>query len=272
LIPTIQRLSADSFCGQLLVYLEEDHVGTIVFHHGSIAWAVSKSQSENLGTFLQRLGHVSKQQLLETQKTYTKRNGKRKFGKLLEDAGLISKPVLRRCLLLHTKRALQALQAILATKTVIKEGALVVEEDMTFSLEELMLQANTKSIPITSEWSVDNIVLKGFSEIPGDRAVALISKDGELLAAHAHKQNCDSSIFGVCLATVLDDAIQVSRASSLGAVDYLFLDCCEGSLVSRWLDEKRDCLIAVIIDKDGQIGGTKYRIDRRVDNLLKVLH
>ena len=94
------RVARAQWTGQLFFSAAGQVEGSIVLYEGRVAWAVSAQHQEDLGTFLWRLGRVSKAQIAEVRRKYEKHLGARKLGSLLEEEGLITRAALRRCLLL----------------------------------------------------------------------------------------------------------------------------------------------------------------------------
>ncbi len=252
-----------TFCGQITVRQDDEPLGLVVFNEGRVAWAVCRRQPETLGRFLRRIGRVTREQLDRVQKRYEACGRRRKIGALLEEEGMIRRPVLRRCLLLHTRMALESLLGTQG-ETAAHPGRLEVDPEMTFSLEELMptqpQQADAATQPSTRwrTWNRENRFLEPLSQIAGYRAAALINADGGVHAAHTVGKGLDVTVLGVYLAAVLESASRAASSSALGQVEFALLDCSEGALVARWLDEQRAHLVVVLVAEDGQIGAAKY--------------
>jgi len=81
--------------GILRAVKDSEQVGVVVMRDGHIAWAVSNSQTENFGSFLERIGMVPKEKLNEVVQKYRSLGKTKKLGALLEEAGLISHATLR---------------------------------------------------------------------------------------------------------------------------------------------------------------------------------
>jgi predicted regulator of Ras-like GTPase activity (Roadblock/LC7/MglB family) len=262
-----------TFCGQLTVRRAGEALGLVVFHQGRVAWAVCRRQPETLGRFLRRLGRVTREQLDEVQQRYEACGRRRKIGALLEEAGMIRRPVLRRCLLLHTRMALESLLEPPGGEAIAHPGHLEVDPEMTFSLEELMptqsRQAPAEAPPSTRwrTWNRENRFLEPLAQIAGYRASALVDADGEVRAAHAAGGDLDVTVLGVYLAAVLESASRAAASSALGQVEFALLDCTDGALVARWLDERRSHLVVVLVAEDGQIGAAKYGLRSALDDL-----
>jgi predicted regulator of Ras-like GTPase activity (Roadblock/LC7/MglB family) len=245
-------------------------VGFVVLHRGKVAWAVCRNQPETLGTFLWRLGRITRAQLDEINKLYMAHEGRRKLGSLLEDAGYVSRPVLRRCLLLHTRRAVGCLLSEDALNPVSRKGALEVAEENLFALEEVMphlryhpklAAARGDSKKNSGRILAKDHPLAGFGEIPGYLASAVVSADGAVMLADTPDGQVDPSLLGVLLVTVLEASSRAVVPTSLGAINFLLLDCDQGTLVARWVDTRRRYLAALLLSPQGNPGMAKYRIN-----------
>jgi hypothetical protein len=114
--------------------------------------------------------------------------------------------------------------------------------------------------------------LSALRELPGYLAASIITSTGEILACHIGSADLDETLFGVFVAGMLEDAHKVASSGVLGGVNYVLLDCCGGSLVTRWIDEQRHYLISTLIAPDGNPGMAKYKINslvRRLQSLIK---
>ncbi len=262
--------------GKMVVKHNGNALGFIVFHRGRVAWAICHDQSETLGKFLQRIGRVTRDQLdrlICPSNERQLRDGRKKIGELLEEAGVIERPVLRRCLLLHTRRAMEKILAAPGAEAKVMSKTFVVDEKMTFPLEELMpLDPDvTGDKPALSTrwrtWNRENRFLEPLTAIAGYRASALIASDGELAASHAEAVELDPTVLAVYLAAALESATRAATTTSLGPVEFVLLDCAEGSLVARWLDETHRHLVVVLIDRDGRLGAAKYALKQALPQL-----
>ena len=80
----------------------------MVLVEGELAWACCIYQPEDLGTFLVRLGHVSRDDLAEVRIAYNRAGGSKKLGRLLEEEA-VDLVVLARYMQILTPRACRAL-------------------------------------------------------------------------------------------------------------------------------------------------------------------
>jgi predicted regulator of Ras-like GTPase activity (Roadblock/LC7/MglB family) len=253
----------DGFSGKLTVTSETAHLGLVVFHRGRIGWAVSREQPEDLGTFIWRLGRITKDQLQPIRQRYDEHGGKKKLGELLEEAGLIRRPVLRRCLLLHARRALSALIRQVGATGARCEEAVRVDPEMTFALEELLPEFRTDR-PQDGDGGAAlgaNPILVILSEIQGYEASAILSADGEAVVAHSTRPDFDPSLLGVLLVSVLEASSKLTDCTDVGELRFLLLDCEHGSLLARWVPGDRHHLMALLVGESGNIGTAKYEME-----------
>jgi predicted regulator of Ras-like GTPase activity (Roadblock/LC7/MglB family) len=257
-------------------------LGCVVLHRGRIAWAVCREQTETLGAYLRRLGKVNQQQLEEVSRRYTACQGRRKLGALLEESGYIKRPVLRRCLLLHTRMALAGFARQGELEVVDGRGPLVEDEELTFSLEEIMdtrlsgrsdgaeRQEQRAGRPALDSARCEGL-LDDLLAVPGCRAAAVISADGEILAGRQPDGRADLTVLGVSMVTVLEDSERAVEPSALGGVRLLLLECRQGMLLSRWLDAQRWTLVALLLDPEGNLGMAKYRLENAAETMADLL-
>ncbi len=274
--PPLAAACSQGYSGQVVVLSGDQRKGMLVLHQGRVAWAIHQAQQENLGTFLRRLGRVTRQQLQTVQVQYSQHGGKKKIGELLEEAGIIRRPVLRRCLLLHTRSALQGLLREPQLRIEQHPVALTVDAEMTFSMEELMPDAITRKESdrldqSPTRWTAKNRLLGGLRDLSGYRASAVISADGEAVCAHSTASGFEPTVFGVYLAAVLEASSRAVVSTQLGQVDFALLDCSAGALVARWIDEHRDHLVVVLVGEEGRLGAVKHRINAVLPDLVAAL-
>lgn len=137
LLDVLRDASAIGFSGRVAVIQDGTSVGTVVFQKGRVAWAVARNQSEDLGTFLLRIGKLTSEQLARVRARYGESGGQVKIGALLEQEGFLRRSVLRRCLLLHARRAIASLTAVPARPWIL-DSTLAADEDLTFLLDDVL--------------------------------------------------------------------------------------------------------------------------------------
>ena len=131
--------ASSGWSGQIEALDRDGQAGLVVFHQGRIAWAVSRHQTEHLGAFLARLGKLDQDQLSAARARYQAEGGRRKLGAILEQDHRLDRPVLRHCLRLHTRRAVDSLACRPGLTLMSSSGGPSVQEDeLTFPLEDFL--------------------------------------------------------------------------------------------------------------------------------------
>ncbi len=266
----LRSLCAASRSGRVVVHERGEVRGQVVVLNGQVGWAVAINQAQDLGCFLQRLGKVSRGDLAAVRRRFQELGGRRKFGALLEEAGLIKRPVLRRCLMLHTRAALANLLDGVQEATVdVEPVQLEADSEMTFALGEIMQEEFDTSSRVSwsefDDWTSDNEVLKPLSLVPGYRASAVLATDGRVLIAQSISARSDPSLIAIFLATVLEYATYAM--TGVGAVRLALLECEEGSIIARWIDADSTRLLALLLEPDGSLGMAKLRMGELVAQL-----
>ncbi|MFO7885123.1 MAG: hypothetical protein R6U68_09885 [Desulfobacteraceae bacterium] len=112
-----------------------------------------------------------------------------------------------------------------------------------------------------------NHPLRELSEIPGYIASAIISAEGEVVVADTPDGQVDPCLLGVLLVTVLEASSRVVVPTSLGSINFLLMDCDEGTLLARWIDDERKSLAAILLSSDGNLGLAKYKVNEALPAL-----
>ncbi|MBI5509669.1 MAG: hypothetical protein HY903_13025 [Deltaproteobacteria bacterium] len=259
LLDVIRTASQGRWDGCIRVTQESTCVGQIFVQNGKVAWAVSKHQPENLGSFLWRLGYVTDTQLEVIRTIYAAGHGQKKLGAIVEECGFIARPLLRRGILLHTRAAIRAMSTVKEAQVSLVPGNFVADEEVLFEVAEILpTDVNAETEPDeTSDsfklWSIrgiENDILTRFADIQGYLGSAVYTSDGAVLTAHVSARAVDPVVLGVFLATAMEGlarAVAVTRVSTDGS---LTLRQDTGWLVARWVDNLRQHMIAVITDQN----------------------
>ncbi len=242
--------------------------GTIVFRGGQIAWASSAGQKEHLGHLLERIGYLSPEQLQETRSLLRAAGPERKLGRLLEDAGLISRPVLRICLLFHLRAAVSSLLLSDSLAGDWEEGLFCAEDELTFPVvdilpEWLLARAPGSGLPPADLASA----LLPLSEIPGYRGALAADWMGRLVACHGFgngERGCAGQVAAAALAILGGPCV-------LGRTRQGFLEADEGIVIARWLDRDRRLLIALRLGAEGRAGTALHRLGLFSPEILRLL-
>ncbi len=271
------------FTGNIEVQEEGEGIGQIVLSEGRIAWATCKGQSETLGIFMWRLGRITREQLSQVQLIFKENKGKKKFGAILEEMGVMSRPVLRRCLLLHTRSAIDSLLSSPHATAVMIQNEQRTDERILFGPEEVL--PPDLSTDILTEWMApdntrarswrehnpDNAILEPLFKLPGHLASAIISFDGGIISAYIEQDTLDMNVLAAFISAMLESSSRAVGATSLSTVDSIMLDCANGWLVARWFDKHRHNLLFVLIDEEGNPALTRHTINLMAPKLQRWL-
>lgn len=269
----LMRAVRDLASGRITLTDQREELGQMVLHEGRIAWATCRGQSETLGVFLWRLGRISREQLAHVQGLYQEHKGSRKLASLLEESGFMSRPVLRRCLLLHARSAIGRLLSFPNAQASWVPGSPAADEAFLFDPEEVLPEG--LSLDIVEEWSVpettrvrgwrqrtsENAVLEPFYSLPDHLASAVITAEGEIIAAHVASDSLDLHRVAVVVTSMLESSSRLANVSSLSSVGLITLECSQGTLYVRWLDERHTRLVLVQVGKLGNAYLTRYSIN-----------
>ncbi len=279
LFETIALAADEAWSGEVTVDAGDEHLGQIVFVKGKIAWATAVDQTENLGTFLWRLGHITPKQLNQVRQDYNKHGGKKKLGLILEEAGMLSRPVLRHCTKLHLEFALSSLftRAGAEPKLVLTPGE--VQEATLFEPEEVLplpvatgfIKRWSEKFKTSDRWtaiSQDNDILSPFLPLEGYLASAVIAYDGSVLVAHFNTSSTKTSIFGVLLATMVEKVTNLGVALDLGEMKSASITCAEGYIAACWVGERRQYLSALLTSREGDPAASMSALEEYTQSIV----
>ena len=259
LLACIVEAVCKEWSGRLDVRIEGKSLGHVVMAGGKVAWAKCNDQTENLASLLWRLSHITSEQLNEVSKLYYKYQGKRRIGAILEEHGIMSRPVLRRCLMLHIRFALTSLFAYPDALVDLVPEAIALDETILFNPEEVL--PFPLATDFAREWidknqepgywqriSAESSVLKPLQQLPSYKASAVVSSHGSVLVAHSAQSplQAQAQVLGVLLASLAEAGNDLTRVMGLGQVDAATLECTEGLLSTRWIDAEHNFLVVVL--------------------------
>lgn len=261
--------------GKLDGFSNGDEIGSTVLVNGRIAWASCRYQPEDLGSFLRRLGHVSKDQLATASSAYSDFEGKKKLGRILEDSGVVSRSVLRRCLQLHVRMALSCLLRDDRLVGMWTTGDFVSDEEMCFPLDEVFpeLQRSTQSSGSNSDGLAVTDFLSELAITPGYRSSVVTDQWGTAISVHgdAADEPLQASVIATAAATLAESGRNTAKRSGLGDLDFFLLEGENGSVTVRWADQERRYLVAVFLEAGGQTGVARHRIASCAENIQKAI-
>jgi predicted regulator of Ras-like GTPase activity (Roadblock/LC7/MglB family) len=254
--------------GQLQAFSGLEPVGGATLFGGRVAWLVARTQGAHVGTFLARLGGVGQRQLDDMQERFRESSDGVDFVASLRQANLAPEAVLRRCLLLHHRAALRSLLRSPGTRLERCEGAAAADEDLLFTLGEIMPELNPKvadptpALPSpTEDGLAGRHLLAPLAEIPGHRACAVMDAEGRIRVALARSPEVDAAVLGAVLSSMVEAAARLARFAAMGPVNFLVISGETGTLVGRWVDPARRHFVAALVAGETQIGIAKHRIN-----------
>ncbi len=250
LIAELRLASAARYGGGICVEVEGAPVGRVVCVEGKVAWATCRSQPEDLGGYLWRLGHLTRTQLDLVQSAFRAHQGRKSLGTLLEELGFMSRGVLRRCLLLHIRSAIEALGSCAASEIAREPYSLSASFDLLFDVEEVCpSEGGDPRADALARWLTEHCaLLSPLGGLPGYAASALLSADGEVMAAHASRDAGDPAAMASRLCSALESAAHMSSTAGLGRVRRAVFGCEHGYALVAWLDDLRSHALALVVD------------------------
>jgi hypothetical protein len=268
LISALQGAERAGYTGDIIARGGPHLEGLVTFHEGRLAWASSSEQFEDLGSSLWRMGKISREQLSEIRERYDQSHGSHLLGTLLAEEGLIRRPVLRRCLLTHIRMALTSILSWPEIGLVRSPGYRVVDEGMTFCLDELLPELATlddppiiipprESVIKWTERTSKNEPLARFAEIGGYLGVAVVTGEGEVLMAHSHWPGLEPGTIALWLASTLETAERTTRAANMGSESCLQIDTASGCMVATWLDRNTGIIAFVLLGPGADVEKAK---------------
>jgi hypothetical protein len=272
--------------GILRATTNEEQIGSVFMHEGNVAWAVSKNQSENFSTFLERTGLIPKEKLSEIVRRYKALGKARKLGELLEEEGLISHDRLRECLGAHIRAALKSLMDDPSVTIEASHGEMMVDSKLMFDLNELLTdnpQADAESKPASVEETPPEVLngsencgriadlLETLATLQGYRFSFVSDMNGGLFAIHRSdsEQSPESAI--VSAKEWVNLSAKHCADGVLGKLECLILEHEKGLLVSQLTDEKRECFITVAFGKEGKLGVIKHKISELIPSIRQFM-
>jgi len=255
----------EEWSGTIDVKVRDRVVGQVVMAKGKVAWATSKDQTENLASLVWRLSHITAEELSTVSKTYYKHKGKKKIGTILEEEGLMSRPVLRRCLMLHIRFALANLFSHEDALVDPRPEVLQTDDEILFLPEEVVpfsviadfakgwVERN-KDDDYFRKVTTDSFVLRPLFELPGYMASAVISAHGGVLVAHRSVDWLEPKILAVLVASMLETSMDLSSAIELGQARATMVECSSGFIVARWVDRDKQFACVAMTDHDANLG------------------
>jgi predicted regulator of Ras-like GTPase activity (Roadblock/LC7/MglB family) len=261
-------------------------VGVVVLQDGHIAWAVSNNQTENFGSFLERIGMVPKDRLNEVVQKYRSLGKSKKLGTLLEETGLISHATLRECLKAHVSAALSSMMRDPGIVLHAKGGEMIVDSSLIFLLGEVCPVSRGElaaEIPLSVEDGLDSLlqnegpsleepdILQDLAALPGYLYALVASREGHQVACHV------ADGVAVEIRQVLPTLLERVEASSLGTVAmgmgpvmFEFVQCEKGSLFLQTAGTESSYFLAVACDEKAKLGVVRHKMSELIPEVRKL--
>lgn len=262
--------------GILRAVKDSEQVGVVVMRDGHIAWAVSNSQTENFGSFLERIGMVPKEKLSEVVQKYRSLGKTKKLGALLEEAGLISHATLRECLKAHVSAALSSMKDDPEILLEARHGEMVIDASLIFLLGEVMPGSGEESVPLEAVTAVpetnegpweeasrmeEPAALLELALLPGYLYSFVADMTGRILLLHqSDDAPVETDLVLPAILAWLSASCQNSPEMKLGRVRFTFLTCETGSLFVQMVDEDNRHFVAVACDNNARMGVVMHKI------------
>jgi hypothetical protein len=253
--------------GILRALKDAEQIGVVVMRDGHVAWAVSSNQTENFGSFLERIGMVPKDKLNEVIQKYKNLGKSKKLGALLEEAGLISHSALRESLRAHVRAAIISMIDDPGIMIQAKDGEMAVDANLIFRLDEVLADSGeaegTPFFPVPDPADTGRLeeLLRDLASLSGYRYAIVANVDGDLVARHTPEGatlDIDPSVPKIVswfLAT-----LETSVEMGMGKVDSAILQSGSGLLVVQAVDGIGRFLVAVSCTSDGKLGVIKHKL------------
>lgn len=270
--------------GILRAVKDSEQVGVVVMRDGHIAWAVSNVQTEKFGSFLERIGMVPKEKLDEVIKKYRSLGKSKKLGALLEEAGLISHATLRECLKAHVRAALFSLMQDPGISLEARHGEMIIDASLVFLLSEVLPDSEDEGPGASSDDETSSEEDSG----PDDRKSNAPRALTALSAMPGYQYSFVAEMSGVIHALHVGDSVQVDAASivhqilewlsiacrnspeiKMGRVRFTFLDCDEGSIYIRMIDDDNRSFLVVACDRNARMGVVMHKISETAETIGK---
>jgi len=275
MLDTFIQASETGFSGLIRIFRSEEQIGVVIMRSGEIAWAVSKYQNEHLGSFLERLGQVTREQLQEVERQYLSMAKTKKFGALLEELGFLTRTQLKFFIKLHVRSALLNLLELPDVVVTTNGGDMKVDEDLTFALQEILPDYfsavdNTEEMQMMAsveDYSYINIkntktqvssLFAEFSVMPGYRYSLMADFGGQVYNAHWHerleKENLNFPLFWI------KSLYMASIKAGMGSLDFTHIESELGVCILKMIQPSRHAFLGVMFEKDCRLGVIRHKI------------
>jgi len=285
-IDALEKTVDKKWGGILRVMKEDEQIGSVFMRDGQVAWAVSRTQTENFGSFLERIGLIPKEKLSEIVNRYKALGKSKKLGTLLEEEGLISHAKLRECLRAHIRAAIASMMDDPEVVIKASHGEMVVDSNLIFFLNEVLPKYCNADEPVDDSFIAsdhpENRDLTGDTEklvdmlgnlavLPGYRYSFIAEPDGNLLALH--KSETDSDLEEAVSSAIawLNSAATHAANGHFGKMESIILEHEKGFLIAQSTNSERQSFVNASFDKDGKLGVIKHKISELIPSIRQVI-
>ncbi|MBU1219865.1 hypothetical protein KKF34_05680 [Myxococcota bacterium] len=276
----VTELASSGFSGLVRIFLSDEQIGVIIYRGGEVAWAVSKFQKEHLGSFLQRLGQVTQEQLQEVQRQYVSLAKTRKFGALLEELGFLNRSQLKYFLKLHIRNAILTLMDVSEATVDVSGGELKVDEDLTFGIQEILPEFFEYSLSVDEDSEDEGSLFyrdnpgsliipelfKDLSSIPGFRYALLIDNNGGILAMDVSMEH--SVEITELPVQWIRSLFRVTRRINPGKLDFLNIETESANCILKAVDESDRYFLFTFFNPESKTGIIRHRIMNSIPDII----
>jgi hypothetical protein len=281
LLYTLKEAEDTSWTGIFKVLKDSDQIGVVVMHEGRMAWASSTRQTENLGSFLEKIGMIPKERQKEIVDQVKALGKTKELGALLEETGLISSSKLRECIRMQIRTAVDSLIAAENIEIISEECEINVNPDFVFRMNEALpdkiVDASdydfSKSDYSENRKETNGLqnVLKNLASLTGYQYSFIYDLKAKVLASHKSdtlagnfEEIMDFSISWIISSnTALND-------SDMGRIEFILLEHDKGSLVAQWPNIDGNLFVAASFDKNGKPGVIRHKISEMIPAILHI--
>jgi hypothetical protein len=285
-IDALKKTVDRKWSGILRVTKETDQIGSVFMRDGNVAWAVSKNQTENFSSFLERIGLIPKEKLSEIVSKYKALGKAKKLGELLEEEGLISHDKLRECLGAHIRAAIASMMDDPLVLIEASHGEMVVDANLLFQLEEVLPdlcrmdkpvdEASPGATPPEDQSRAENDarivdILGNLAAMQGYRYSFVSASEGKLLALHKSEADPNPEAAVASATSWIDSSAMHSASGELGRMECVILEHESGLLIAQSVDSEKQCFVAVSFEKDGKLGVIKHKISELIPSIRQFM-
>ena len=285
-IDALLKTAEKKWGGILRVMKDADQIGSVFMRDGQVAWAVSKNQTENFSSFLERIGMIPKEKLSEIVARYKALGKAKKLGTLLEEEGLISRAKLRECLRAHIRAAIASMMDDPEVVINASHGEMIVDANLMFLLNEVLplhyLSGEPDDTGFFETSPEDNRqedadagkavdILAHLASLPGYRFSFLAGANGKLLALHKADSILNAGETAAKAIAWINSTAMNAADEDFGELECIIMEHGKGLQVTQWMDDESHCFIAGSFDKDGKLGVIKHKISEMIPSIRQLI-